>query len=51
MKLKCVAITLIVVFLGLFPETLGYSRKLDNDPLYEGIYLNGHSETYGKMGD
>lgn len=51
MKLKCVAVMLIVVLFGLFPETLGYSRELDSDPLYEGIYLNGHSETYGKMGD
>lgn len=51
MKLKCVAIMLTVVLFGLFPETLGYGRKIDNDPLYEGIYLNGHSETYGKMGD
>lgn len=51
MKLKCVAIMLIVILFGLFSETVGYARKIDNKPLYEGIYLNGHSETYGKMGD
>ncbi len=51
MKLKCVAVMLIFILVGLFPEAFGYCRKPDNEPLYEGIYLNGHSETYGKMGD
>ncbi len=34
MKLKCVAVMLIVILAGLFPGTLGYCSKPDNEQLW-----------------